>query len=155
MLSPIRDLVAVKPLLELALHRTGRVRPRLINIDGHSAYASAIAELKQSRGWEDGAAAGHRGTCPGAGSSFHQRGDCRQPLIPVGGRRAEYDRGIRIDAHDPKSQIQWLPKGDVVGQIRFIHQVCGIATDMLAVGLSRFSLEFLFATDPSDKVDFN
>jgi transposase, IS6 family len=26
-----------------------------------------------------------------------------------------------------KGQIRWLPKGDVVGQIRFIHQVYGIA----------------------------
>jgi hypothetical protein len=26
-----------------------------------------------------------------------------------------------------KGQIRWLAKGDVVGQIRFIHQVYGIA----------------------------
>ena len=26
-----------------------------------------------------------------------------------------------------KGQIRWLEKDDVIGQIRFIHQICGIA----------------------------
>jgi transposase-like protein len=47
MLSPNRDLVAAKHFLQLALHRTGR-RPRVINVDGHPAYAAAISELKES-----------------------------------------------------------------------------------------------------------
>ena len=71
MLSPNRDLVAAKQFLQLALHRTGRVRPRVINGDGRPAYATAIAELKTSGGWESDAAAGH----------------------PVCGWRAKYDRG--------------------------------------------------------------
>src|SRR5215472_11191041 len=48
MLSPNRDLVAAKHFLQLALQRTGRVRPRVIKVDGHPAYATAISELKQS-----------------------------------------------------------------------------------------------------------
>jgi transposase-like protein len=48
MLSPNRDLVAAKHFLQLALQRTGHVRPRVINVDGHPAYATAISELKQS-----------------------------------------------------------------------------------------------------------
>ena len=47
MLSPNRDLVAAKHFLQLALHRLGQ-RPRVINVDGHPAYATAITELKQS-----------------------------------------------------------------------------------------------------------
>ena len=47
MLSPNRDLLAAKQFLQLALHRTER-RPRVINVDGHPAYAAAISELKQS-----------------------------------------------------------------------------------------------------------
>jgi len=47
MLSPKRDLIAAKLFLRLALS-TGGPRPRVINVDGHPAYASAIAELKQS-----------------------------------------------------------------------------------------------------------
>jgi len=47
MLSPKRDLVAAKLFLQLA--SSGRlVSPRVINVDGHPAYARAITELKQS-----------------------------------------------------------------------------------------------------------
>ena len=47
MLSPKRDLIAAKLFLRLALFGGGPP-PRVINVDGHPAYASAIAELKQS-----------------------------------------------------------------------------------------------------------
>ena len=47
MLSPKRDLVAAKLFLRLALSGGGPP-PRVINVDGHPAYASAIAELKQT-----------------------------------------------------------------------------------------------------------
>jgi transposase, IS6 family len=47
MLSPNRDLLAAKHFLQLALSRTG-TRPRVINVDRHAAYATAISELKQS-----------------------------------------------------------------------------------------------------------
>ena len=48
MLSPNRDLTAAKHFLQLALWRTREVRPRVINVDGHPAYARAIAQLKRS-----------------------------------------------------------------------------------------------------------
>src|SRR5882672_7245393 len=48
MLSPKRDLTAAKLFLRLALSGTGGIRPRVINVDGHPAYARAIAELKRS-----------------------------------------------------------------------------------------------------------
>ena len=47
MLSPKRDLIAAKLFLRLALS-AGGPGPRVINVDGHPAYASAIAELKQT-----------------------------------------------------------------------------------------------------------
>ena len=47
MLSPKRDLIAAKLFLRLALSG-GAPRPRVINVDGHPAYASAVAELKQT-----------------------------------------------------------------------------------------------------------
>ena len=46
MLSPKRDRVAAKLFLRLALSGT-KVRPRVVNVDGHPAYARAIAELKR------------------------------------------------------------------------------------------------------------
>jgi len=48
MLSPKRDLTAAKLFLRVALSGTGGIRPRVINVDGHPAYARAIAELKRS-----------------------------------------------------------------------------------------------------------
>ena len=48
MLSPKRDLVAAKHFLQLALGRTHDAPPRVINVDGHPANATATAELKQS-----------------------------------------------------------------------------------------------------------
>jgi transposase-like protein len=47
MLSPSRDLIAAKLFLRLALS-AGGPPPRVINVDGHPAYASAAAELKDS-----------------------------------------------------------------------------------------------------------
>jgi transposase-like protein len=48
MLSPARDLMAARLFLRLAWSGTDGIRPRVINADGHPAYARAIAELKQS-----------------------------------------------------------------------------------------------------------
>ena len=47
MLSPKRDLIAAKLFLRLALSGRGH-SPRIIDVDGHPAYASAVAELQQS-----------------------------------------------------------------------------------------------------------
>jgi transposase, IS6 family len=49
LLSPKRDLIAAKGFLQRAFS-AGRIRPRVINVDGHPVYASAIGELKQAGG---------------------------------------------------------------------------------------------------------
>lgn len=47
MLSPNRDLIAAKLFLRLALSGGGPA-PRVINVDGHPAYAGAVNELKRT-----------------------------------------------------------------------------------------------------------
>src|ERR1700750_1431765 len=47
MLSPYRDRIAAKHFLQLALWHVGHLRPRVINVDGHPAYPSVIAELQK------------------------------------------------------------------------------------------------------------
>jgi IS6 family transposase len=47
LLSPKRDRTAARGLLQLTL-RAAAVGPRVINVDGHPAYATTIAELKES-----------------------------------------------------------------------------------------------------------
>src|SRR5215831_8840768 len=42
MLSPKRDAVATNHFLQKALMRTGQIRPRVINVDGHTSYPAAI-----------------------------------------------------------------------------------------------------------------
>src|SRR3982751_3456633 len=86
MLSPKRDLIAAKLFLRLALSGSG-ARPRVINVDGHPAYASAVAELKQT---------GELG-----------RG-CRCVLANIAGYEAMH--AIR------KGQVRWVAKGDPVAQ---------------------------------------
>jgi transposase-like protein len=87
MLSPKRDLIAAKLFLRLALSGGGP-GPRVINVDGHPAYASAIAELKQSG--ELGRRC-HCRTAPylkqrdRAGPSIHKKADYGEPRISIGG----------------------------------------------------------------------
>ncbi len=104
MLSPYRDLTAAKLFLRLALHRTGQIRPRVINVDGHPAYARAISELKDSR------ELGRRCRCrpsPYLNNVLEQDHRFIKKRIAAslgfrsfGGRSAENDRRLRGDAHD-------------------------------------------------------
>ena len=128
MLSPNRDLLAAQQFLQLMLHRAGQ-RPRVINVDGHPAYATAISELKQS------GKLGRRcrcRPCPYLNNVLEQDHRFIKKRIAaslwfrsVGGALntiAGYESMHMIR----KGQIRWLAKGDVVGQIRFINQVYGI-----------------------------
>jgi IS6 family transposase len=130
MLLPNRDLVAAKQFLRLALHRTGRVRPRVINVDGHLAYASAIAELKQSR------ELGRRCRCrpsPYMNNVLEQDHRFIKKRIAASLWFRSVSGALNtIVGYESmhmirKGQIRWLEKGDVVGRVRFIHQVYGIA----------------------------
>jgi IS6 family transposase len=129
MLSPNRDLTAAKHFLQLALWRTREVWPRVINMDGHPAYARAIAELKSSG--ELGRRCRCR-PCPYLNNIVEQDHrfikkriaaslwfcSAKGALQTVAGYEAMH--AIR------KGQIRWLPKGDVVGQIQFIQRILGI-----------------------------
>jgi IS6 family transposase len=130
LLSPYRDLIAAKSFLQLAVSHAGRVQPRVINVDGHPAYPAAVADLKRS------GQLGDRCRC------------CRSPyminilkqdhrfvkkrVIARQGFRA-VERALNIIAGYEamniirKGQIRWLPKTDVVGQLRFIERTFGIA----------------------------
>ena len=130
MLSPNRDLAAAKHFLQLALWRTREVRPRVINVDGHPAYAGAIAQLKRS------GALGRRcrcRPCPYLNNIIEQdhRFIKKRIVASLGFRSVE--GAIRTVAGYEamhvirKGQIRWLPKGDVVGQVQFIQQILGIA----------------------------
>jgi transposase-like protein len=130
MLSPNRDLTAAKQFLQLALWRTREVRPRVINVDGHPAYARAIAELR-SRG-----ELGQRCRCrpsPYLNNVIEQdhRFIKKRIAASLGFRSVEGAlqtiAGYEAMHAIRKGQIRWLAKGDVVGQVQFIQRILGIA----------------------------
>ena len=118
-----------KHFLQLALHRTGR-RSRVIKVDGHPADAAAISELKLS------GVLGRRCRClpsPYLNNVLEQDQRFIKKRIadslwfrsPGGALNtiAGYESMHMIR----KGKSAGSRRGDVVRQIRFIHQVYGIA----------------------------
>ena len=129
MLSPKRDLVAARQFLRLALWRAGAVRPRVINVDGHPAYARAIADLKAT------GELGERCRCrPVAYLNNIVEQDHR--FIKKRIAASLWFRSVKgalntIAGYESmhmirKGQVKWLAKSDITGQVRFIHQIFGI-----------------------------
>ena len=129
MLSPKRDLIAAKMFLRLALFGGGP-RPRVINVDGHPAYATAIAELKQS------GELGRRCRCrtaPYLNNVIEQdhRFIKKRITASLGFRSVEGARRT-IEGYEAmhairKGQVRWVAKGDPVAQRQFIHTILGVA----------------------------
>ena len=114
MLSPKRDVVAAKHFLQMALWRTGQVRPRVINIDGHASYPPAIADLKESG--ELGRRCQYR-PCPYLNNVLEpiivrEKAYRRQSVVPVSCWRIANHRRLRGDEYDPQRT------GEVVSQRR-------------------------------------
>ena len=130
LLSPKRDLVAAKLFLRLALSAHPGLRPRVINADGHPAFARATEDLKESGELE------RRCRCrtsPYLNNILEQDHRFIKQRINAGlGFRLTEGAWRTIEAYEAmhairKGQIRWLEKGDVVGQRQFIHGLFGIA----------------------------
>ena len=128
MLSPKRDLIAAKLLLRLALSGGGP-RPRVINVDGHPAYASAVAELKQTGDL------GRRCRCrtaPYLNNVIEQDHRFIKKRIKASLGFRSVDGACRtIAGYEAmhairKGQVRWVAKGDAVAQREFIHAIFGI-----------------------------
>ena len=129
MLSPKRDLIAAKLFLRLALSG-GAPRPRVINVDGHPAYATAIADLKQS------GELGRRCCCrtaPYLNNIIEQDHRFIKKRITASlGFRSVEGACRTIEGYEAmhairKGQVRWVAKGDPVAQGQFIHTIFGIA----------------------------
>ena len=128
MLSPKRDLIAAKLFLRLALSGGGP-SPRVINVDGHPAYASAVADLKQS------GELGRRRcrTAPYLNNIIEQDHRFIKKRITASlGFRSTEGACRTIEGYEAmhairKGQIRWVAKGDSVAQRQFIHTIFGIA----------------------------
>jgi IS6 family transposase len=129
MLSPKRDLIAAKLFLRLALS-AGGPPPRVINVDGHPAYASAVAELKESG--ELGGRCRCR-TAPYLNNVIEQdhRFIKKRITASLGFRSAE-GACRTIEGYEAmhairKGQVRWVSKGDAIAQHQFSHTIFGIA----------------------------
>jgi IS6 family transposase len=127
-----RDLTAAKHFLQLALWRTREVPPRVINVDGHPAYARAIAELK-STGELGGRCRCRCRPCPYLNNIVEQDHRFIKKRIAASLWFRSVEGAVQTVAGYEamhairKGQIRWLPKGDVVGQIQFIQRILGLA----------------------------
>ena len=129
MLSPKRDLIAATMFLRLALSGEGP-RPRVINVDGHPAYASAVAALKQT------GELGRRCRCrmaPYLNNIIEQDHRFIKKRITASlGFRSVEGACRTIEGYEAmhairKGQVRWVPKGDAIAQRQFIHTIFGIA----------------------------
>ena len=124
-----RDAAAAKRFFQKALRASGHPRPRVINVDGNPSYPRVVAELRQVRKLGRRC---HCRTCPYLNNIVEQ--DHRAIK-----RRVNASQGFRsfegawrtIQGYEAmhmirKGQVRWLPKGDVVGQILFIHETFGL-----------------------------
>ena len=128
MLSPKRDLIAAKLFLRLALS-SGVPTPRVINVDGHPAYPSAIAELKQSGDLGRGC---HCRTAPLNNVIEQDHRFIKKRITASLGFRSAEGACRTIEGYEAmhairKGQIRWVAKGDPVGQRQFIHTIFGVA----------------------------
>ena len=130
MLSPKRDAVAAKHFLQMALWRTGEVRPRVINVDGHASYPAAMEELKRSGDLSRNCRCR---PCQYLNNVLEQDHRFVKKRIAASLWFRSVDGALRtIAGYDAmnmirKGQVKWLAKGDVVGQATFIERIFGIA----------------------------
>ena len=129
MRSPKRDLIAAKLFLRLALSACGPP-PRVINVDGHPAYAGAMAGLQQT------GELGRRCRCrsaPYLNNTIEQdhRFIKKRITARLGFRSAEGAcrtiEGYEAIHSIRKGQVRWVAKGDAIAQRQFIHSILGVA----------------------------
>lgn len=131
MLSPKRDVVAAKHFLQTALWRTGQMRPRVINVDGHASYPPAIEELKES---EELSRRCQCRPCPYLNNVLEQDHRFIKKRIAASLWFRSVDGALRtIEGYEAmnmirKGQVRWLSGTDGLRQIRFIKKLFDLAT---------------------------
>jgi transposase-like protein len=130
LLSPHRDRVAAKHFLQLALGRVRHLRPRVINVDGHPAYPSVIAELKQTDQLPKSCRCRRSRYLNNLIEQDHRF--LKKRIVASQGFRSVEGALHTIQGYEAvhmirKGQIRWLRNGDTVGQLRFVNRLFGIA----------------------------
>jgi len=128
-LSQERDAAAAKQFFRKALAAANPPLPGVINVDGNPSYPKVVTELKQER------KLGRRcrcRTCPYLNNIVEQdHRAVKRRINAKQGFRSFDGAGRTIQGYEViqmlrKGQVRWLPKGDVTGQVLFIHQTLGL-----------------------------
>jgi transposase-like protein len=128
-LSAERDAAAAKHFFQRALQAPGHPRPRVITVDGNPSYPRVIGELKRER------RLGRRcrcRTCPYLNNIVEQDHRAIKRRVNASQGFRSFDSAWRtIQGYEAqhmirKGQVRWLPKGDVVGQVRFVNETFGL-----------------------------
>jgi IS6 family transposase len=129
LLSTQRDAAAAKRFFQKALRAPGRLRPRVINVDGNPSYPKVVAELKIER------KLGRRcrcRACPYLNNIVEQdhraikrRVNASQGFRSLDGARRTI-QGYEAVHMIRKGQVRWLPKGDLAGLVLFINETLGL-----------------------------
>ena len=118
LLSTQRDAAAAKRFFQKALRAPGRLRPRVINVDGNPSYPKVVAELKIER------KLGRRcrcRACPYLNNIVEQDHRAIKRRVNASqGFRSFHGARRTIQGYEAvhmirKGQVRWLAKGDVVG----------------------------------------
>jgi len=129
LLAAGRDAAAAKRFFQKALCAPGHPRPRVINVDGNPAYPKVVAELTLER------KLGRRcrcRTCPYLNNIVEQDHRAIKRRINASqGFRSFHGARRTIAGYEAvhmirKGQVSWLPKGDVVGLVKFINDTLGL-----------------------------
>ena len=131
LLSATRDAVAAKRFLQKALRAPDHPRPRVINVDGNPSYPKVVTELKQT------GELGRRCQCRPVRylnnivEQYHRaikrRINASQAFRSFHGARRTIE-GYEVVHMIRKGQVRWLPKGEVVGLVKFINYTLGLKT---------------------------
>ena len=139
LLAARRDAAAAKHLFQNALLVPGHPRPRVINVDGNPSYPKVVAELKQEGKLRRRCRCC---TCPYLNNIVEQdhraikrRVNASQGFRSFHGARRTI-QGYEVVHMIRKGQVRWLPKGDVLGLIRFLNETLGASWERNYTGLA-------------------
>jgi len=130
LLTARRDADAAKRFLRKALAASGNPAPRVMNVDKNPAYPAAVDRLKAEGVLSRRVRLRQCKYLNNVVEQDHRTVKKRVWLAKGYGSFQSAWRtlqGIEAVAMIRKGRVRWLPKGDAVGQARFIAELFGIA----------------------------
>ena len=130
LLSAKRDAKAAKRFLRKVLKASHTVEPRVITVDKNPSYPAAIADLKEE---EDLAETTELRQSKYLNNVVEQDHRSIKRRVKAGLGFASFNtarrtiRGYEVMNMLRKGQVKGVEKGDVMGQLSFIHGIFGVA----------------------------